>query len=160
MKADKKSILVGLVFMVLGIFFMFVFGQTTDLTCTKTETGQTECTKEVKFLSVLPMSTGEFRDVYRAEVEESCDDDGCSYRIVLTTIDGERPLTGYYTSDWSSKNEMAEQINTFIRSNNIRGELSVQEQSGLWASLFSLVFVLVGLYQLLLNGLIKPNQEG
>lgn len=158
MKADSKSIIIGLVFMVLGIFFMFIFGQVTDLTCVKTESGKTECTKVVNFLGVIPLSSRGFRDVYRAEVEESCDDEGCSYRVNLITIDGERPLTSYYTSGWASKEEIAGQINTFIGSNLNRGALSIQDKSGLWASLLSLVFLLVGLYQLILKGLIQPNQ--
>jgi len=159
MKADLKSILFGLVFIVLGIFFMFIFGQVTDLSCSKTAAGRTQCVKGVKFLGVIPLSSSEFRDVYRAEVEESCDDDGCSYRVVLTSMDGERPLTSYYTSGWDSKQELAGQINAFIGSNMNGGTLSLQESSGLWASLLSLIFLLVGLYQLILKGLIQPNQE-
>jgi hypothetical protein len=158
MKADPKSILFGLVFMVLGIFFMFIFGQVAELSCTKTAAGETECSKVVKFLGVIPLSSSEFRDVYRAEVEENCDDDGCSYRVVLTSIDGERPLTSYYSSGWDSKQELAGRINAFIGSNVSGGTLSIQENSGLWASLLSLVFLLVGLYQLILKGLIQPNQ--
>ena len=159
MKADRKSILFGLVFMIMGIFFMFVFGQVTDLSCEKTETGKIECSKGVKFLGVIPLSNSEFRDVYRADVEESCDDDGCSYRVVLTTIDGELPLTSYFTSGWAGKEEIAGQINAFIGSNLNRETLSIQENSGLWASLFSMVFLLVGLYQLIPKGLIQPNQR-
>lgn len=158
MKTDKKSILIGLMFMIIGIFFMFIFGQTTDLSCAKNDVGKTECTKTVKFLGVVPLSTGEFRDVYRAEVEESCDEDGCSYRVVLMTIDGQRPMTSYYTSDWSGKEQIAAQINTFIGATANRGPFFIQEQSGLWPSLFSMIFVLVGLYQLILKGLIQPNQ--
>ena len=160
MKADKNSNLIELFLSTIGDFFMFIFGQTTDLTCAKTEAGTTVCSKEVTFLGVIPLSSNDFREVYRAEVEESCDDEGCSYRIVLTTIDGTRPLTSVYTSNWLGKNEMAAQINTFIGSNNNRGELALQEKSGLWASLLSMVFLLVGLYQLLLKGLIQPNQVG
>ena len=159
MKIDWKSILFGLVFVIMGIFFMFIFGQVTDLSCTKTETGKTECSTVVKFLGIFPLSSNEFHDVYRAEVEESCDDEGCSYRVMLTTIDGARPLTSYYTSGWDSKQEIAGQINAFIGSNATRGTLSLQEDSGLWASLLSMVFLLVGMYQLILNGLIQPNQE-
>ncbi len=158
MKFDKKSILFGLIFMVMGIVFMFIFGQTTDLTCSKTDTGTTKCTTEVKFLGLISLSTNEFQDVYRAEVEESCDDEGCSYRVVLTTTDGERPLTSFYSSGWAGKDKMAGQINTFIGSNLNRGTLFIREQSGMWASLLAMVFLFVGLYQLVLKGLIQPNQ--
>jgi hypothetical protein len=112
----------------------------------------------VQFLGVFTLSTREFKDVYRADVEESCDDEGCNYRVLLTTLEGEQPLTSYYTSGWSGKEETATQINTFIRTSSNRGTLSLQENSGLWASLLSLVFVLVGVYQIIVQGLIKPNQ--
>jgi hypothetical protein len=91
-------------------------------------------------------------------VEESCDDEGCNYRVVLTTLEGEQPLTSYFTSSWTGKEKTATQINDFIQSSSNRGTLSIQENSGLWASLFSLVFVLVGIYQVIVQGLIKPNQ--
>jgi hypothetical protein len=144
--------------MVMGLFFMFIFGQVTDLSCARNSDGRTACSTEVKFLGVFTLSTREFKDVYRADVQESCDDEGCNYRVLLTTLEGEQPLTSYYTSSWSGKEETAAQINNFIQDSSNRGILSIQENSGLWASLLSLVFVLSGLYQIVFQGLIKPNQ--
>lgn len=144
--------------MVMGLVFMFIFGQVSDLSCTKNLNGRAACNMDVKFLGVFTLSTREFKDVYRADVEESCDEDGCNYRVLLTTIEGEQPLTSYYTSNWSGKEQTATQINDFIQSSTNRGTLSIQENSGLWASLLSLVFVLVGVYQIVVQGLIKPNQ--
>ncbi len=111
MKTAIKSLLFGLVFMVMGLVFMFIFGQVTDLTCAKTLEGKPECAMEVKFLGGFTLSSNEVRDVTRADVEESCDDEGCSYRVVLTTIEGQQPLTSYDTSDWSGKEEIAARIN-------------------------------------------------
>ena len=159
MKTDIKSLLFGLVFMVMGLVFMFIFGQVTDLTCAKTPEGKTECTTEVKFLGVFTLSSNNFRDVYRADVEESCDDEGCSYRVVLTTIEGQQPLTSYYMSNWSGREKIAARINGYVGTASSREPLALQENSGLWASLFSLIFVLVGVYQMIVNGLIKPNQD-
>ena len=159
MKTDLKSLIIGLVFMVMGLVFMFIFGQVTDLSCSKTPEGKTECATEVKFLGVFTLSSNHFWDVYRADVEESCDDEGCNYRVVLTTIEGQQPLTSYYTSNWSAKDRIAAQINDYVGMTADREPLTLQENSGLWASLFSLVFVLVGVYQMIVNGLIKPNQD-
>lgn len=160
MKMDIKSLLFGLFFMVMGLVFMFIFGQVTDLTCAKTLGGKTECATEVKFLGVFMLSSNSFRDVYRADVEESCDAEGCSYRVVLTTIEGQQPLTSYYTSNWSGKEEIAVRINDYVGTTSNREPLTLQENSGLWASLLSWAFVLVGVYQMIVNGLIKPNQDG
>lgn len=159
MKTDTKSILIGLFFMVIGLVFMFIFGQVTDLSCTKNAAGRAECSTEVKFLGVFTLSSSAFKDVYRSEVEESCDDEGCNYRVILTTIEGQRPLTAYYTSDWSGKEKIAAEINDYIGASAGRESLSIQENSGLWASLLSLAFALIGLYQMIVNGLIKPNQD-
>jgi hypothetical protein len=89
-------------------------------------------------------------------VETSCDEDGCSYRVVLLTSNGQQPLTNYYSSDYSAREEMTWEINSYIQSED-NTPLFLTEKSGLIPALFSLIFVLVGLYQTIVKGLIQPE---
>ena len=151
-----KSILFGLVFMVIGLVFVFVFGQISELQCEKPQLYVTQCFLELKFLGIFPVSTRTFLDVNDAWVETSCDDDGCSYRVMLLTSDGQQPLTNYYSSGYDAQEDMAWEINNYIQSEE-DVPLFMTEKSGLFFALFASVFVLVGLYFIIVKGLIAPG---
>ncbi len=156
MKDRAKSILFGLVFLILGLVFMFVFGQVSELRCEKPQLYVVQCSLEQKFLGIFHVSAKSFLDVNDAWVETSCDDDGCSYRVVLLTSDGQQPMTNYYSSGLSDKEDMAWEINSYIQAEG-NASLFLTEKSGLFPALFSMVFVLVGLYQMIVKGLLQPK---
>jgi hypothetical protein len=156
MKDRAKSILFGLVVLILGLVFMFIFGQISELRCEKPQLYVVECALDQKFLGIIPVSSKTFLDVNNAWVETSCDEDGCSYRVVLLTSNGQQPLTNYYSSDYGAREEMTWEINSYIQSED-NTPLFLTEKSGLIPALFSLIFVLVGLYQMIVKGLIQPE---
>jgi len=155
MKDRMKTILFGLGFVVLGMVFVFVFGQITEFRCEKPKVNVTQCTLDRKFLGILSVSQKEFADVNDAWVESSCDDDGCTYRVALLTSEGQQPMTGYYSSGESAKANMAREINNYIGSED-DAPIFLTEKSGLFFALFALVFVFIGLYLIIIKGIVQP----
>ncbi|HCU58067.1 MAG TPA: hypothetical protein DF984_07605 [Anaerolineaceae bacterium] len=155
-KDRVKSILFGLVFLIIGLVFMFVFGQISELRCEKPQLYVVQCSLEQKFLGVFPVSSKTFLDVNDAWVETSCDDDGCSYRVVLLTSDGQQPMTPYYSSGLGAREDMAWEINSYIQAEGT-APLFLTEKSGLFFALFAMIFVLVGLYQMIVKGILQPR---
>ncbi|UCC61768.1 MAG: hypothetical protein JSV36_13315 [Anaerolineae bacterium] len=135
--------LYGLAFTACGCLFSLIFGQAATLTCTRVEPSQIECVRQSKWLGWLPVSAVSLQHVEGAEVAQSCDDEGCSYRVELTTAEGIVPLTSYYSSGSRSKKEAADRINAFLR-NSEGSSLTVKSDAGLLAFVLPLVFVLVG----------------
>lgn len=139
-----KSLLFGFVFAGMGTVAMIVFGQVSDLHCAYPEPSQLECIKEIKWLGLVPLGEENIDDVQRAWVDESCDSDGCTYRVVLTTGQGDLPLTSYYSSGERSKAETAAEINAFVAQGE--GEtLEIRAGSGFLGGLFGGIFVVIGL---------------
>ena len=155
MKNCGKAILIGLAFVGMGLVFVFVFGQITELSCEKPKVNVTQCTLERKFLGILTVSTKEFSDINDAWVESSCDDEGCTYRVMLLTSMGQQPMTGYYSSGESVKVRMAREINQYIQSEDF-APVFMSDKSGMFFALFALIFVLVGLYIIIMKGIIQP----
>ena len=129
----------GLMFVVVGLVVMVVFGQVSVLQCTRPEPSQVECVKEVRWLNVVPMRKERIKDLRGARVDEW----NGTYRVVLKTGEGEKPLGGYYSSAERGKEEIAAQINTYVE--KIRGDsLEVQEGNGIVGALVGVVFVVTG----------------
>ena len=154
-----KTILFGLLFMIISLVSIYIFGQVTHLTCNKDQNNAVQCEAEKKLIDIVSLSKRKFSNVTNAAVESSCDDDGCSYRVLLMTSEGQEPLTVYYSSGESAKQNMADQINVYAKSTGISEELTMQDNSGLWASLMSFAFMLVGLYLIIVRGIFAPAQE-
>ena len=156
MTSRAQMILFGLLFMAVGAVMVFLFGQTTELRCSKPETRVTTCELKRKLLGLVTISTKELQDVNNAFLDESCDDDGCTYRVVLLAGTNKVPMTGYYSSGWKAKREKADQITQYVRLES-EEPLLVKEQSGMFGALFSFAFVLVGLYVVIVKGLFNPG---
>jgi len=137
------AVLYGLAFTACGCLFSLIFGQAATLTCTRVEPSQIECVRESKWLGWLPVSSASLQHVQGAEVAQSCDDEGCTYRVELSTAEGTVPLTSYYSSGSQSKQETADRVNAFLK--DLReSSLTVKSDAGLLAFVLPLVFVLVG----------------
>ena len=159
MKNRGKSILFGLLFMVVNLVMVFIFGQITELTCTKPESNLVKCTAERQLLGIVTVSTREFVGVNAAGLDSSCDEDGCTYRVILTTNKGQEPLTGYYSSGQNGKLKIVEGINDYAGTQKQTEPLNLQESSGLWAALMSFGFSLFGLYLIIVKGIFAPGGE-
>jgi hypothetical protein len=158
MKNRTKNILYGVLIIIVGLVFVYIFGKVTDMTCSHPEPAVTRCVVEEQLLGVMTVSQKTFSDVNNAKVQSNCDDDGCTYRVALTTTSGQEPLTGYYTSGLPAKENTASQINSYI-STGSEEELVINENSGLFAALFSSAFVLLGLYMIIVKGIFNPAES-
>lgn len=110
----QGSILAGLLFLFLGLLFFYLMGQIRYLTCARSETGAIQCGMRVTWLDLFPVKNVELGSPRSADVEQDCDDDGCTYRVTLQTATGDVPFTNY-ESNYSKINKIADQINRFLQ---------------------------------------------
>ena len=106
-------------------------------------------------MGLVKLTDRPLRQVHSAWVDESCDDDGCTYRVVLETDQGQLPMGTAYSSGSTSKQEQADQVNAFVKDDSIR-QVKIQAGGGLWLFI-PLIFIAlgVGLIARPLIGLIK-----
>ena len=97
------GVFVGLAFFGCGLLFFVVFGQSYTLRCTRPEPSQIRCTRDRLWLRVVSTGSETVEGLSRAWVAESCDEDGCSYRVEMATAAGQMALTGYYSSGYDEK---------------------------------------------------------
>ena len=141
----------GIVFAAFGVVFLYLFGQSTTLTCTHVESNWIDCTKQVTWMGRSIKEAQHIRQLRGAYVQDNCDEDGCTYRVELRTADGTVPLTSVYSSGFEEKQSAADRINAFVDSQE--GELTLQESSGWIAILTAAVFLIVGLAVIVLGTL-------
>ncbi|MBN1373243.1 MAG: hypothetical protein JW987_15005 [Anaerolineaceae bacterium] len=110
----QGSVLAGMLFLFLGLFFFYLMGQIKHLTCARAETGEVLCGMRVTWMDLFPVKNVNIDSLKGAEVEQDCDDDGCTYRVTLQTTAGDVPFTSY-ESDYSKINGIADQINRFLQ---------------------------------------------
>ena len=82
------------------------------ITCTRVEPSQVDCVRQVKALGLVPVGEMLYRNVQRAELIESCNDEGdCQRSIEITTPSGKQTLMSLVPLSSSST---VGQINAFI----------------------------------------------
>ena len=138
------GILFGLAFCSCGLIFFLVFGQSYTLRCSRPEPSQVSCVRERRWLRSVATGSERVDGLSQAWVGESCDEDGCTYRVELATAQGEMPFTGYYSSGYDEKAVVASEINTFLADPRIP-ELEVRSDAGLFGFLLPAIFIVVGL---------------
>ncbi len=143
-KEILKSALWGMVFTGAGILALYFFARTTTLNCERGPKDQVTCVKSEHLLGVIDFSDDHIPSLENAWVSESCDDDGCTYRVELDAARGTFHLTSYTSSGYRSKEEIADQINTFIRSSS-EASLEIEVSTGLLGLLLPAVFIFAGL---------------
>ena len=143
-KQILKAAVWGMVFTGAGIFSLYIFARTTTLTCERGPKDQISCVKSENLLDILHFKDEHISSLENAWVSESCDEDGCTYRVELDTARGTFHLTSYSSSGYRSKEETANQINTFIRSSSEQ-TLEIETSTGLLGLILPAVFILAGL---------------
>jgi hypothetical protein len=133
----------SLVFTLVGLGITYLAGQVSTLDCVKTD-GQPVCRLSVSFMDSIQLKEMSIQKLDSASVEEDCDDDGCTYRVVLNTGFGPQVFTDGSDSNYGSKQAKADQINQFLQSPDVT-ELQVKDGGGFWAY-FCFMFVLGGLF--------------
>jgi hypothetical protein len=139
-----KGLLFGFIFVVAGATVMFFFARVSELECTHPEPSEVMCEKQVKWLGTVTVGKETIRDVRGASVDESCDEDGCTYRVMVRTGEGSMPLTGYYSSGYGVKARTAAQITEYV-GRSTEEPLQIREGSVLLGVLIGGIFVLAGL---------------
>jgi hypothetical protein len=139
-----KGLILGLILVVAGLAVMFFFARVAELECSRPEPSTVQCVKEIKWLGVVSMNKETIRDVRGAQVDESCDEDGCTYRVRVIASQGDVPLTGYYSSGRSAKERTADQINAYVARGG-EEPLTVSDGSVILGALVGGAFAVAGL---------------
>jgi len=104
--------------------FVVIFGNSTELTCARVAGENATCRINRLFLGRYQVSSRTVGNVTDAEIEEDCDD-GCSYRPVLYTADGQGiPLNDVYT-DWGPVKKQVDDIDSFLSSGAASYEMKI-----------------------------------
>jgi hypothetical protein len=143
-KQVLKAGIWGMVFTGAGILSFFLFARNTTLTCERGPKDQISCVKSEDLMGVLNFKDVHIPSLENAWVSESCDDDGCTYRVELEAARGNFHLTSYSSSGYRSKEKTADQINTFIHSSSEQ-TLEIEASTGLLGIILPSVFILAGL---------------
>lgn len=138
---EPPLLILAVVFVGAGLLFTYLFGQQTTLTCTRLNTLE-QCTLQTSWMNLVPLHHRSIEGIRSASVEESCDEDGCTYRVLIRTERDEIPLGQAFSSGMAPKQRKADQINAFASQQ--KNELKVSEGGGWWV-LFPLIFVIIGI---------------
>lgn len=142
MSGSPVELIVGGGFALMGLLFMVVFGQRSTLECQRLESTLVTCQVQRDFLGV-PVSNSELRQVRRAAVAVSSDEEGDTYRVQLVNDETVLPLTVYFSSGSRGKYDQAGQINAFL-SDPARVDYRTEEMNW-FALLLSAFFAVAGL---------------
>lgn len=137
-----KSVL-ALIFVGVGLLISFLLGQVSTLTCNRVEDAD-RCVLRVNWMGLSPLRETRIEGLQGAQVEESCDEDGCTYRVVLVTTRQTLPFETAYTSDKTDKEATAAQIDAFVKDRQI-STLEVSTGGGLWL-IIPVIFIALGIY--------------
>jgi hypothetical protein len=157
---ELPHLFLSIVFVGMGLLFSYIVGIVTTLECARPESGQT-CNLERSWMGLVKLTDRPLRQVHSAWVEENCDDDGCTYRVMLETDQGQLPLGTAYSSGSRSKEDKADLVNAFVKDSSI-SRVKVQDGGGLWLFI-PLLFIIIGVGLVarplfgLIKGQIKPE---
>ncbi len=115
---------------VAGVMSFFFGGQESILTCYR-EQGEPVCTLSTSFLGKYIKKQVPVPGLRSAYVKDSCDEDGCNFRVMLVTETGEQALTQAFDSHEEDKQAKVDRIIEFI-SNPNEPTLFIHEDPGLW----------------------------
>jgi hypothetical protein len=143
-----KYLILGLVFIAVGLVFLLIAAHRTDITCERVEPQSTRCTIQSSWLGRFPQAPRTADEVQEAYVSDSCDSDGCTYRVELLTRYGAVPVTNAYSSGYDDKARTASQINGYLGQVGA-APLQLRTDLGMgWFVLVPILFILIGLADL------------
>jgi hypothetical protein len=131
-------------FMLVGadLVALFFLGQVSTLLCTRGQDSQVGCVVTTTWMNLSPVREVKFSPLLAAEIEESCDEEGCAYRVSLRSRTSSMALNEIYESDLTGKKAQADQINDFL-ADRTQASLRLEDGMGAWI-LLPLFFILVG----------------
>ena len=119
-------------------------GFNSKATCEYIEPEQIDCAISRTIYSLAPVGTVTAHGVNQAWVDRNCDED-CTYRVVLTTEDGDVPVTDMYSSGYDDKRQLADDINTYLAasgSDPVEFRSSIMSSMGIFILLPILFFII------------------
>lgn len=140
------QIIFGLLFALAGLAFTYFFARSVDMHCEHVKTGQITCQLTDKLLGITPVRTRTISNITSADVEKHRSNKrGYTYEVTLsTTNDGAVSVTGFSSSGYSPKAEIAQQVNDFIQNERTK-TLDIQVGMEYIVLIFLFVFVGVGI---------------
>lgn len=140
----QGSTMVAIMLLLMGLLFAYLMGRVSHLNCVHTESAALRCSLRISWLNLFTIREDRLQELQNAFVQQNCDDDGCTYRVVLSTAAGNTPLTSAYSSGERAKEKTAQQINQFI-ADPAQPELKINAGGGL-LMLVPLLLLGVGAY--------------
>jgi hypothetical protein len=132
----------AVLFVGIGLLTAFLLGKVSTFSCARADDAD-RCVLRQNWMGIAPLKETRIEDLQGAQVETSCDDDGCTYRVLILTARQNFPLIAAYSSGQQSKERMVDQINAFVKDRSIPS-LEVRDGGGFWM-IFPLIFLVVGL---------------
>ncbi len=98
-------------------FFVLVGGESTRLICHHSrQPGTIDCIKQTALLWVISLNKQTIAEINGVQLSEtSGDEDGAVYRVELLTSQSVTALTTVYISGFTTKQEVVERVNAFMR---------------------------------------------
>ena len=126
-------------------FFVFLMSQNTTLTCSRNEPANCQLvTSRLLGLNskrIIPVNT-----LRGATVEESEDDEGISYRVIILTTGDKVPFTYYYSnSGFDDKQAIASHIEEFVKNPQITSLKEEQNDQSFFDFFWWCIIVAVGI---------------
>lgn len=121
-KHPFQLMLLGIILTATGIIATIFYGEFTTITLTRNETGVVDCTKQIKWLGIIPLSQEKtLQDVTLAKVDTSCYTDStsnnyeCSDTILVIQNETEDFKLGSQFFNTATAAETRTRINEYIR---------------------------------------------
>jgi hypothetical protein len=145
------QIVFGLIFGLSGLLPTFFFARSVDLHCDKLEDSLVNCQVDEKLMGYLSLGVRQIPHVTEATVDSSTDSDGdTTYKVIFITTEKTVSLTGYSSSGYNSKADLAARVNRFIQNSGQRS-LDLRLDMEWWILIFLAVFGGVGAVAILLS---------
>ena len=133
-----------------GLYFLWITGQNTQVSCTRLETNHINCQIDRAFLGRIPSETISIEKVTGTDMTTTCDEGSCTYAINLLTDTEIVQLTNLSTSNLDSVEAEKEQLDYFLADTEAQ---SLDYNSGpTWLGMgISFIFTIVGGFMTLLG---------
>ena len=125
---NPVTILLSVIFVGVGLLLTYFLGRVTSLECSR-QLALAPCNLHTTWMGLVDLSDRPLGKVFSAHVEESCDSDGCTYRVAIETDQGRLPLDSAYVSDLADRTTKVDAINAYLV-DPAQSTLSVQDGGG------------------------------
>lgn len=127
-----------------GLITLYLVGRVSTLSCARNEPGEPQCALITTWMGMTQLSDKPLATLSSAFVDESCDEDGCTYRVMLRTAREDLPLISSYSSGRTDKQMKVDQVLSFLADSSQKS-LQITDGGGLFV-LIPVAFAGVGLW--------------